>query len=187
MVRLSEPWTASGGKRGFIRLFLPLIPNIIKRKFQKKKWNSPHEWGIWACFYIIYHYVGIFFVVVASRGSSGLFSPGSSVIGTVSPNDTSIDWAIISDFFLLICPSCLWAAFKSSTTFQTSDPSPLLPPLPVIWTKATWLDVEVSILNASQNACCWEFMNPLCHCAYSIVYRDLKVAKLISFDTVYYL
>lgn len=128
-----------------------------------------------------------FFCCRCFQGSSGLFSPGSSIIGTVSPNDTSTDWAIISDFFLLICPSCLWAAFKSSTTFQTSDHSPLLPPLPVIWTKATWLDVEVSILNASQNACCWEFMNPLCHCAYSIVYRDLKVAKLISFDTVYYL
>lgn len=39
----------------------------------------------------------------------------------------------------------------------------------------------MEVLNASQSDCCWEFSNPLCHCAYSSVYRDLKVAKFTCF------
>lgn len=43
--------------------------------------------------------------------------------------------------------------------------------------------MEVAILNASQSDC-WEFSNSLCRCAYRIVYRDFKVAKINAFHLI---
>lgn len=73
------------------------------------------------------------------------------------------NWAIISFFF--ICTSVSGLHSGAQNTFQ------------------------ISILKHSKTRswmhlsdCCWAFSNPPCHCAYTIVYRDFKVAKL-SGDT----
>lgn len=50
-----------------------------------------------------------------------------------------------------------------------------------IWSQSVLTWCGSRDLNASQSDCCWEFSNPLCHCAYSTVYRDLTVAKFSYF------